>query len=251
MVELSDKRVYTYYLKDNIKGQIKADFSVYFPWLVTDHLTPAKITAEIVKGDASLVNKELTFTAWAPFRLNMHWIHYTKPGNNYKVKYALNVYTETYFPWESPANFRFLDSKNPALYNFIATIPLPPKAKYISSSVNNGNGSATLSLTYDADKHAMIFRGNPRMDTLWNNRQFIELEYTGLQADDVIRADPMTFTGYLASPTGKIYTGSLNWVNQTVEAANTDINLGFHLPQGSIVDDQDRQELFGLWIGNG
>ena len=251
MVELSDKRVYTYYLKDNIKGQIKADFSVYFPWLVTDHLTPAKITAEIVKGDASLVNKELTFTAWAPFRLNMHWIHYTKPGNNYKVKYALNVYTETYFPWESPANFRFIDSKNPALYNFIATIPLPPKAKYISSSVNNGHGSATLSLTYDADKHAMIFRGTPRMDTLWNNRQFIELEYTGLQADDVIRANPMTFTGYLASPTGKIYTGSLNWVNQTVEAANANIDLGFHLPQGSIVDDQDRQELFGLWIGNG
>ena len=251
MVELSDKRVYTYYLKDNIKGQIKADFSVYFPWLVTDHLTPAKITAEIVKGDASLVNKELTFTAWAPFRLNMHWIHYTKPGNNYKVKYALNVYTETYFPWESPANFRFLDSKNPALYNFIATIPLPPKAKYISSSVNNGHGSATLSLTYDADKHAMIFRGTPRMDTLWNNRQFIELEYTGLQADDVIAANPMTFTGYLASPTGRIYTGSLNWVNQTVEAANANIDLGFHLPQGSIVDDQDRQELFGLWIGNG
>ena len=251
MVELSDKRVYTYYLKDNIKGQIRSDFSVFFPWLVTDHLTPAKVTAEIVKGDTSLVNKELTFTAWAPFRLSSHWIHYTKPGNNYKVKYALNVYTETYFPWESPANFRFIDSKNPALYNFIATIPLPPKAKYISSSVNNGHGSATLSLTYDADKHAMIFRGTPRMDTLWNNRQFIELEYSGLQAGEVITAAPMTFTGYLASPTGKIYTGSLNWVNQTVEAANANINLGFHLPQGSIVDDQDRQELFGLWIGNG
>ena len=251
MVELSDKRVYTYYLKDNIKGQIRSDFSVFFPWLVTDHLTPAKITAEIVKGDTSLVNKELTFTAWAPFRLSSHWIHYTKPGNNYKVKYALNVYTETYFPWESPANFRFIDSKNPALYNFIATIPLPPKAKYISSSVNNGHGSATLSLTYDADKHAMIFRGTPRMDTLWNNRQFIELEYSGLQAGEVITAAPMTFTGYLASPTGRIYTGSLNWANQTVEAANANINLGFHLPQGSIVDDQDRQELFGLWIGNG
>ena len=251
IVELSDKRVYTYYLKDNVKGQIRSDFSVFFPWLVTDHLTPAKITAEIVKGDTSLVNKELTFTAWAPFRLSSHWIHYTKPGNNYKVKYALNVYTETYFPWESPANFRFIDSKNPALYNFIATIPLPPKAKYISSSVNNGHGSATLSLTYDADKHAMIFRGTPRMDTLWNNRQFIELEYSGLQAGEVITAAPMTFTGYLASPTGKIYTGSLNWVNQTVEAANANIDLGFHLPQGSIVDDQDRQELFGLWIGNG
>ena len=251
MVELSDKRVYTYYLKDNIKGQIKSDFSVFFPWGVTDHQTLGKITAEIVKGDASLVNKELTFTAWAPFRLNMHWIHYIKPGNNYKVKYALNVYTETYYPRESPANFRFIDSKNPALYNFIATIPLPLKAKYIGSSVNNWHWSPELSMTYDADKHAIIFRGNPRMFTLWNNRQFIELEYTGLQADDVITANPMTFTGYLASPTGRIYTGSLNWVNQTVEAANANIDLGFHLPQGSIVDDQDRQELFGLWIGNG
>ena len=251
VVELADKRIYTYNLKDNLRGQIRSDFSVFFPWFVTDHLTPAKITAEIIKGDTSLVNKELTFTAWAPFRLSSHWIHYTKPGNNYKVKYAVNVYTETYYPWETPANFRYIDSKNPALYNFIATIPLPSKAKYISSSVNNGNGSATLSLTYDADKHAMIFRGTPRMDTLWNNRQFIELEYSGLQAGEVITAAPMTFTGYLASPTGKIYTGSLNWVNQTVEAANANINLGFHLPQGSIVDDQDRQELFGLWIGNG
>ena len=251
MVEVADKRIYTYNLKDNLRGQIRSDFSVFFPWFVTDHLTPAKITAEIIKGDTSLVNKELTFTAWAPFRLSSHWIHYTKPGNNYKVKYAVNVYTETYYPWETPANFRYIDSKNPALYSFVATIPLPSKAKYISSSVNNGNGSATLSLTYDADKHAMIFRGNPRMETLWNNRQFIELEYSGLQAGEVITAAPMTFTGYLASPTGKIYTGSLNWVNQTVEAANANINLGFHLPQGSIVDDQDRQELFGLWIGNG
>ena len=250
-VHLTDKRIYTFDLKDWIKWQIKTDFSNYFPWLVTDHLTPAKITAEIVKGDTSLVNKELTFTAWAPFRLSSHWIHYTKPGNNYKVKYALNVYTETYFPWESPANFRFIDSKNPALYNFIATIPLPPKAKYISSSVNNGHGSATLSLTYDADKHAMIFRGTPRMETLWNNRQMIELEYSGLQAGEVITAAPMTFTGYLASPTGRIYTGSMNWLNQTVEAENANISLGFHVPQWSLVNDQDRQELFGLWIQNG
>ena len=86
-------------------------------------------------------------------------------------------------------------------------------------------------MTYDAGNHAIIFRGNPRMFTLWNNRQFIELEYTGLQADDVIRANPMTFTGYLASPTGRIYTGSLDWVNQTVEAENANISLGFHVPQ--------------------
>ena len=250
-VELADKRIYTYNLKDNLRGQIRSDFSVFFPWGVTDHQTLGKITAEIVKGDVSLVNKELTFTAWAPFRLSMHWIHYTKPGNNYKVKYALNVYTETYSPWESPANFRYIDSRNPALYNFVATIPLPSKAKYIGSSVNNWHWSPELSMTYDAGKHAIIFRGNPRMFTLWNNRQFIELEYSGLQAGEVITAAPMTFTGYLASPTGKIYTGSLNWVNQTVEAANANIDLGFHLPQGSIVDDQDRQELFGLWIGNG
>ena len=250
VVELADKRIYTYNLKDNLRGQIRSDFSVFFPWFVTDHLTPAKITAEIIKGDTSLVNKELTFTAWAPFRLSSHWIHYTKPGNNYKVKYAVNVYTETYYPWETPANFRYIDSKNPALYNFIATIPLPSKAKYISSSVNNGNGSATLSLTYDADKHAIIFRGNPRMETLWNNRQFIELEYSGLQAGEVITAAPMTFTGYLASPTGRIYTGSLNWVNQTVEAANTNISIGFHNPQGSLVNDQKQQNILGLWIYN-
>ena len=250
VVELADKRIYTYNLKDNLRGQIRSDFSVFFPWFVTDHLTPAKITAEIIKGDTSLVNKELTFMAWAPFRLSSHWIHYTKPGNNYKVKYAVNVYTETYYPWETPANFRYIDSKNPALYNFIATIPLPSKAKYISSSVNNGNGSATLSLTYDADKHAIIFRGNPRMETLWNNRQFIELEYSGLQAGEVITAAPMTFTGYLASPTGRIYTGSLNWVNQTVEAANTNISIGFHNPQGSLVNDQKQQNILGLWIYN-
>ena len=251
MVELSDKRVYTYYLKDNIKGQIRSDFSVFFPWGVTDHQTLGKITAEIVKGDVSLVNKELTFTAWAPFRLSMHWIHYTKPGNNYKVKYALNVYTETYFPWESPANFRFIDSKNPALYNFIATIPLPSKAKYIGSSVNNWHWSPELSMTYDAGKHAIIFRGNPRMFTFWNNRQMIELEYSALQGGEVITAAPMTFTGYLASPTGRIYTGSLNWLNQTVEAENANISLGFHVPQWSLVNDQDSQELFGLWIQNG
>ena len=246
-LELADKRVYTYSFKDGLRGQIKTDFSIFYPWETTDHQVTGTVLAELYKGNLLLQKKELTFTSWAPYRLSMHWIHYTKPGNNYKVKYAVNVYTETYYPWETPANFRYIDSKNPALYNFIATIPLPAKASYVSSSVWNPD----LSMTYDSGKHAMIFRGNPRMFTLWNNRQILELEYSGLQAGEVITAAPMTFTGYLASPTGRIYTGSLNWVNQTVEAANTDINLGFHLPQGSIVDDQDRQELFGLWIGNG
>ena len=246
-LELADKRVYTYSFKDGLRGQIKTDFSIFYPWETTDHQVTGTVLAELYKGNLLLQKKELTFTSWAPYRLSMHWIHYTKPGNNYKVKYAVNVYTETYYPWETPANFRYIDSKNPALYNFIATIPLPAKARYVSSSVWNPD----LSMTYDSGKHAMIFRGNPRMFTLWNNRQILELEYSGLQAGEVITAAPMTFTGYLASPTGRIYTGSLNWVNQTVEAANTDINLGFHLPQGSIVDDQDRQELFGLWIGNG
>ena len=79
----------------------------------------------------------------------------------------------------------------------------------------------------------------------------IELEYSALQGGEVITAAPMTFTGYLASPTGRIYTGSLNWLNQTVEAENANISLGFHVPQWSLVNDQDRQELFGLWIQNG
>ena len=105
-------------------------------------------------------------------------------------------------------------------------------------------------MTYDSGKHAMIFRGNPRMFTLWNNRQILELEYSGLQAGEVITAAPMTFTGYLASPTGRIYTGSLNWVNQTVEAANTNISIGFHNPQGSLVNDQKQQNILGLWIYN-
>ena len=69
------------------------------------------------------------------------------------------------------------------------------------------------------------------MFTLWNNRQMIELEYSALQGGEVITAAPMTFTGYLASPTGRIYTGSLNWLNQTVEAENANISLGFHVPQ--------------------
>ncbi len=109
-------------------------------------------------------------------------------------------------------------------------------------------------MSYDSHKHAVIMKTNGSegfLQWMWNNRQMMELEYSGLQAGEVITAAPMTFTGYIAGVNGKLYTGSLNWVNQTVEAANTDVSLGFHLPQGSIVDDQDRQELFGLWIGNG
>ena len=41
----------------------------------------------------------------------------------------------------------------------------------------------------------------------------------------------MTFTGYIAGVNGKLYTGSLDWVNQTVEAENANISLGFHIPQ--------------------
>ena len=134
-LELADKRIYTYSFKDGLRGQIKTDFSIFYPWETTDHQVTGTVLAELYKGNLLLQKKELTFTSWAPYRLSMHWIHYTKPGNNYKVKYAINVYTETYYPWETPANFRYIDSKNPALYNFIATIPLPAKARYVSSSV--------------------------------------------------------------------------------------------------------------------
>lgn len=250
MVELADKRVYTYNIKDNLKGTIKTDFSIYFVQGVTADQTTGTIIAELFKSSTPLLKKELSFTAWAPYRLGVSWLHYTKPGNNYSVKYALNMFTMTSRP-RDPNNFYFPnDSSEPRLYNFVAEIPLPAKAKFIWSKMQYDQ----LSMSYDSHKHAVIMKTNGSegfLQWMWNNRQMMELEYSGLQAGEVITAAPMTFTGYIAGVNGKLYTGSLNWVNQTVEAANTDVSLGFHLPQGSIVDDQDRQELFGLWIGNG
>ena len=250
IVELADKRVYTYNLKDNLRGQIKSDFSLYFPHGITPDQTTGTITAEIFKSTIPLIKKELTFIAWAPYKLAMSWLHYTKPGNNYSVKYSLNMFTTTSRP-RDPNNFYFPnDGSEPNLYNFVAEIPLPDKAKFIWSKMQYDQ----LSMSYDSHKHAVIMKTNGSagyLQWMWNNRQMMELEYSGLQAGEVITAAPMTFTGYIAGVNGKLYTGSLNWVNQTVEAANTDVSLGFHLPQGSIVDDQDRQELFWLWIGNG
>ena len=250
IVELADKRVYTYNLKDNLKGSIKSDFSIYFPHGVTADQTTGTIIAELFKSTTPLLKKELSFTAWAPYSLGVSWLHYTKPGNNYSVKYALNMFTMTSRP-RNPTHFYFPnDGSEPMLYNFVAEIPLPAKAKFIWSKMQYDQ----LSMSYDSHKHAVIMKTNGSagyLQWMWNNRQMMELEYSGLQAGEVITAAPMTFTGYIAGVNGKLYTGSLNWVNQTVEAANTDVSLGFHLPQGSIVDDQDRQELFWLWIGNG
>lgn len=131
VVELADKRVYTYNLKDNLRGQIKSDFSLYFPHGITPDQTTGTITAEIFKSTIPLIKKELTFIAWAPYKLAMSWLHYTKPGNNYSVKYSLNMFTTTSRP-RDPNNFYFPnDGSEPNLYNFVAEIPLPDKAKFI------------------------------------------------------------------------------------------------------------------------
>ena len=250
IVELADKRVYTYNLKDNLKGTIKSDFSIHFPYGVTADQTTGTIIAELFKSSTPLLKKELSFTAWAPYRLGVSWLHYTKPGNNYSVKYSLNMYTMTSRP-RDPNNFHFPnDGSEPSLYNFVAEIPLPAKAKFIWSKMQYDQ----LSMSYDSHKHAVIMKTNGSagyLQWMWNNRQMMELEYSGLQAGEVITAAPMTFTGYIAGVNGKLYTGSLDWVNQTVEAENANISLGFHVPQWSLVNDQDRQELFGLWIQNG
>ena len=250
IVELADKRVYTYNLKDNLKGSIKSDFSIYFPHGVTADQTTGTIIAELFKSTTPLLKKELSFTAWAPYSLGVSWLHYTKPGNNYSVKYALNMFTMTSRP-RNPTHFYFPnDGSEPMLYNFVAEIPLPAKAKFIWSKMQYDQ----LSMSYDSHKHAVIMKTNGSagyLQWMWNNRQMMELEYSGLQAGEVITAAPMTFTGYIAGVNGKLYTGSLNWVNQTVEAENANISLGFHVPQWSLVNDQDRQELFGLWIQNG
>lgn len=250
IVELADKRVYTYNLKDNLKGTIKSDFSIHFPYGVTADQATGTIIAELFKSSTPLLKKELSFTAWAPYRLGVSWLHYTKPGNNYSVKYSLNMYTMTSRP-RDPNNFHFPnDGSEPSLYNFVAEIPLPAKAKFIWSKMQYDQ----LSMSYDSHKHAVIMKTNGSagyLQWMWNNRQMMELEYSGLQAGEVITAAPMTFTGYIAGVNGKLYTGSLDWVNQTVEAENANISLGFHVPQWSLVNDQDRQELFGLWIQNG
>lgn len=131
IVELADKRVYTYNLKDNLKGTIKSDFSIHFPYGVTADQTTGTIIAELFKSSTPLLKKELSFTAWAPYRLGVSWLHYTKPGNNYSVKYSLNMYTMTSRP-RDPNNFHFPnDGSEPSLYNFVAEIPLPAKAKFI------------------------------------------------------------------------------------------------------------------------
>ena len=250
IVELADKRVYTYNLKDNLRGQIKSDFSLYFPHGITPDQTTGTITAEIFKSTIPLIKKELTFIAWAPYKLAMSWLHYTKPGNNYSVKYSLNMFTTTSRP-RDPNNFYFPnDGSEPNLYNFVAEIPLPDKAKFIWSKMQYGQ----LSMSYDSTKRAVIMKTNGPagyLQWMWNNRQMMELEYSGLQAGDLITAAPMTFTGYIASVNGKLYTWSLDWVPQRVEAANANISINFHVPQWSLVNDQDRQELFGLWIQNG
>ena len=250
IVELADKRVYTYNLKDNLRGQIKSDFSLYFPHGITPDQTTGTITAEIFKSTIPLIKKELTFIAWAPYKLAMSWLHYTKPGNNYSVKYSLNMFTTTSRP-RDPNNFYFPnDGSEPNLYNFVAEIPLPDKAKFIWSKMQYGQ----LSMSYDSTKRAVIMKTNGPagyLQWMWNNRQMMELEYSGLQSGDLITAAPMTFTGYIASVNGKLYTWSLDWVPQRVEAANANISINFHVPQWSLVNDQDRQELFGLWIQNG
>ena len=250
VVELADKRVYTYNLKDNLRGQIKSDFSLYFPHGITPDQTTGTITAEIFKSTIPLIKKELTFIAWAPYKLAMSWLHYTKPGNNYSVKYSLNMFTTTSRP-RDPNNFYFPnDGSEPNLYNFVAEIPLPDKAKFIWSKMQYGQ----LSMSYDSTKRAVIMKTNGPagyLQWMWNNRQMMELEYSGLQVGDLITAAPMTFTGYIASVNGKLYTWSLDWVPQRVEAADANISINFHVPQWSLVNDQDRQELFGLWIQNG
>lgn len=66
-----------------------------------------------------------------------------------------------------------------------------------------------LSMSYDSTKRAVIMKTNGPAGYLqwtWNNRQMMELEYSGLQAGDLITAAPMTFTGYIASVNGKLYT---------------------------------------------
>lgn len=98
---------------------------------MTADQTTGTIIAELFKSTTPLLKKELSFIAWAPYSLGVSWLHYTKPGNNYSVKYALNMFTMTSRP-RNPTHFYFPnDGSEPMLYNFVAEIPLPAKAKFI------------------------------------------------------------------------------------------------------------------------
>ena len=233
------KKVITYSLKDGIKGEVKTDINVFYPWATTAHLSTGTITAELLKGTTVIANSEVSLVSWAPYKLAMNWIQYTKPGNNYNMQYGIVLFSTSSLP-SDPNNFIYRGHEAD-LFNFRAEFPLPSNAEFVASK--------DWYLTYNREKHAVVI-SYPQLPDVWNRRHTFDIKYTGLQAGDTITALKWYFTGYIAWQNWKLHTGELAWVPQTVEASNANIALDFHNPQQSVINDQDRQEILWLEIAN-
>ena len=233
------KKVITYSLKDGIKGEVKTDINVFYPWATTAHLSTGTITAELLKGTTVIANSEVSLVSWAPYKLAMNWIQYTKPGNNYNMQYGIVFFSTSSLP-SDPNNFIYRGHEAD-LFNFRAEFPLPSNAEFVASK--------DWYLTYNREKHAVVI-SYPQLPDVWNRRHTFDIKYTGLQAGDTITALKWYFTGYIAWQNWKLHTGELAWVPQTVEASNANIALDFHNPQQSVINDQDRQEILWLEIAN-
>ena len=233
------KKVITYSLKDGIKGEVKTDINVFYPWATTAHLSTGTITAELLKGTTVIANSEVSLVSWAPYKLAMNWIQYTKPGNNYNIQYGIVLFSTSSLP-SDPNNFIYRGHEAD-LFNFRAEFPLPSNAEFVASK--------DWYLTYNREKHAVVI-SYPQLPDVWNRRHTFDIKYTGLQAGDTITALKWYFTGYIAWQNWKLHTGELAWVPQTVEASNANIALDFHNPQQSVINDQDRQEILWLEIAN-
>ena len=233
------KKVITYSLKDGIKGEVKTDINVFYPWATTAHLSTGTITAELLKGTTVIANSEVSLVSWAPYKLAMNWIQYTKPGNNYNMQYGIVLFSTSSLP-SDPNNFIYRGHEAD-LFNFRAEFPLPSNAEFVASK--------DWYLTYNREKHAVVI-SYPQLPDVWNRRHTFDIKYTGLQAGDTITALKWYFTGYIAWQNWKLHTGELAWVPQTVEPSNANIALDFHNPQQSVINDQDRQEILWLEIAN-
>lgn len=78
-----------------------------------------------------IANSEVSLVSWAPYKLAMNWIHYTKPGNNYNMQYGIVLFSTSSLP-SDPNNFIYRGHEAD-LFNFRAEFPLPSNAEFVAS----------------------------------------------------------------------------------------------------------------------
>jgi hypothetical protein len=78
-----------------------------------------------------IANSEVSLVSWAPYKLAMNWIHYTKPGNNYNMQYGIVLFSTSSLP-SDPNNFSYRGHEAD-LFNFRGEFPLPSNAEFVAS----------------------------------------------------------------------------------------------------------------------